>query len=114
MPALPLLALLVADHHKQRSQSRSIYHIPAATGGSETETFMEWFVGFRGAGVLYWYGAISPTIAVSNGVTPSLTIATANYWHMRFFMKDADCSRIRFPNIEVAIGDFHKRTSLCQ
>lgn len=49
---------------------------PAATGGSETETFMGIGSASSGAGVLYWYGAISPTIAVSSGVTPSLTTAT--------------------------------------
>lgn len=49
---------------------------PAATGGSETETFMGIGSASSGAGVLYWYGAISPTIVVSNGVTPSLTTAT--------------------------------------
>lgn len=50
---------------------------PAATGGSETETFMGIGSLVSGAGVLYWYGAVSPTIAVSTGVTPSLTTATA-------------------------------------
>lgn len=49
---------------------------PAATGGSETETFMGIGSASSSTGVLYWYGAISPTIAVSNGVTPSLTTAT--------------------------------------
>jgi len=49
---------------------------PAATGGSETETFMGIGSSSSGTGVLYWYGAISPTIVVSNGVTPSLTTAT--------------------------------------
>lgn len=49
---------------------------PAATGGSETETFMGIGSLASGAGVLYWYGAISPTIVVSSGVTPSLTTAT--------------------------------------
>ena len=49
---------------------------PAATGGSETETFMGIGSASSGAGVLYWYGAISPTIVVSNGVTPQLTTAT--------------------------------------
>lgn len=51
-------------------------NFPAATGGSETETFMGIGSASSGTGVLYWYGAISPTIAVSNGVTPSLTTAT--------------------------------------
>lgn len=50
---------------------------PAASGGSETETFMGIGSLSSGAGVLYWYGAISPTIAVSSGITPSLTTATA-------------------------------------
>lgn len=49
---------------------------PAATGGSETATFMGIGSASSGAGVLYWYGAISPTIAISSGVTPSLTTAT--------------------------------------
>ena len=49
---------------------------PAATGGSETETFMGIGSASSGTGVLYWYGAISPTIVVSSGVTPSLTTAT--------------------------------------
>lgn len=45
---------------------------PAATGGSETESF--WAVGTATSGtgkILYW-GPISPTIAVSNGVVPQL------------------------------------------
>lgn len=49
---------------------------PAATGGSETETFAGIGKSVSGAGELYFYGAISPTIAVSNGVTPSLTTAS--------------------------------------
>lgn len=51
-------------------------NFPAATGGAETETFVGVGSASSGAGVLYWYGAISPTIVVSNGVTPSLTTAT--------------------------------------
>ncbi len=50
---------------------------PAAASGSETETFMGMGSSHTGAGVLYWYGAISPSIVVSAGVTPSLTTATA-------------------------------------
>lgn len=48
----------------------------AATGGSETETFMGIGTASSGAGKLMHYGAISPTIVVSSGVTPSLTTAT--------------------------------------
>lgn len=50
---------------------------PQASGGSETETYFG--VGTSGAGtghLLYW-GSISPTIAVSNGVQPQLTTSTA-------------------------------------
>lgn len=51
-------------------------NFPAATGGSETETFMGLGSASTGTGNLYWYGAVSPTIAVSNGVTPFLSTAT--------------------------------------
>jgi hypothetical protein len=49
---------------------------PAATGGTETETF--WGIGAAasGAGALYYSGPISPTIAVTSGVTPVLTTAS--------------------------------------
>ena len=46
---------------------------PAATGGSETETFFGIGTASSGAGVLLYSGAISPTIVVSNGVIPILT-----------------------------------------
>jgi hypothetical protein len=50
---------------------------PAATGGSETETFFGVGTSATAAGHLLYFGAISPTIAVSNGVTPELTTASA-------------------------------------
>jgi hypothetical protein len=50
---------------------------PAATGGSETETFFGIGTASSGAGVLLYSGAISPTITVSNGVTPILTTASS-------------------------------------
>lgn len=49
---------------------------PAATGGSETETYAGIGKSISGAGVLWFSGPISPTIAVSNGVTPQLTTAS--------------------------------------
>ena len=49
---------------------------PAATGGSETETYAGLGKSVSGTGELYFCGAISPTIAVSNGVTPSLTTSS--------------------------------------
>lgn len=50
---------------------------PAATGGSETETYFGIGTASTGAGILLYSGSISPTIAVSNGVTPILTNATS-------------------------------------
>lgn len=50
---------------------------PAASGGSETETYFAVGTAVSGAGKLLYYGSLSPTIVVSNGVTPQLTTATA-------------------------------------
>jgi hypothetical protein len=49
---------------------------PPCTGGSETAT--HWSVGtsVSGAGKILYSGAISPTIAIANGVTPQLTTAS--------------------------------------
>lgn len=49
---------------------------PAATGGSETETFFGLGSASSGAGNLFYFGPITPNIAVSSGVTPQLTNAT--------------------------------------
>lgn len=53
-------------------------NFPASTGSpSETETFFSLGKSVSGATDMYFYGAISPTIAVTAaGVTPSLTTAT--------------------------------------
>lgn len=49
---------------------------PACTGGSETAT--HWSVGtaHTSTGKILYSGAISPTIAISSGVTPRLTTAS--------------------------------------
>ncbi len=49
---------------------------PAATAGSETKTF--WGIGTAstGAGTLLYSGSITPSIVVSNGVTPELTTSS--------------------------------------
>lgn len=50
---------------------------PAATGGSETETYFA--VGTdltTGAGKILYSGTVTPNITVSNGVTPRLTTAS--------------------------------------
>lgn len=49
---------------------------PAATGGSETETFAGIGSLTSGTGKMLFAGAISPTIVVSTGVTPQLTTAS--------------------------------------
>lgn len=49
---------------------------PAATGGSETATYLGVGTAVSGAGKLLYSGAISPTIAIANGVTPRVTPAT--------------------------------------
>lgn len=50
---------------------------PAATGGSEIATHFSVGVAASGASKILYKGAISPTVAISNGVTPKLTTATA-------------------------------------
>jgi hypothetical protein len=49
---------------------------PTATGGSETETYWSIGVAASGATKILYYGPISPTIAVSNTITPQLTTAS--------------------------------------
>ena len=49
---------------------------PAATAGSETETFWGIGVAATGAGTLLYSGSITPGIVVSNGVTPELTTSS--------------------------------------
>src|SRR5215475_1303957 len=51
----------------------SVIAFPQATGGSETETFFSVGYSSAGTGQIIWSGSLSPTIAVSNGVTPRLT-----------------------------------------
>src|SRR5215472_8145686 len=50
---------------------------PAATGGSETETFACAGTASTGAGKILYRGPITPGIAVSSGVTPQLTTTSA-------------------------------------
>jgi hypothetical protein len=50
---------------------------PAASGGSETATHMGIGTVLSGTGKLLYSGSISPTIAISSGITPRLTVATA-------------------------------------
>lgn len=49
---------------------------PAATGGTETETYFGVGTASTSTGHLLYFGAISPTIGVANGVTPQLTTSS--------------------------------------
>lgn len=50
---------------------------PAATGGSETATHAAVGTASSSTGKVLYKGAISPNIAISTGVTPRLTTASA-------------------------------------
>lgn len=47
---------------------------PTATGGSETETYVGVGLNSSGAGVLLWFGQLTTSLAVSNGITPAFAI----------------------------------------
>ena len=49
---------------------------PAATGGSETETYASIGTASSGTGKVLTFGALSSNIVVTSGVTPSLTTGT--------------------------------------
>lgn len=49
---------------------------PAATGGSETETYFGIGTASSGTGILLYSGTVTPNIVVSNGVTPVLTTSS--------------------------------------
>lgn len=50
---------------------------PAGTGGSGTATYFGVGSAHTSTGVLWFSGAISPTIVTGNGVTPALSTASA-------------------------------------
>lgn len=47
-------------------------NFPACTGGSETETYVGVGTLVSGAGTLLWFGQLTSSLAVSNGITPSI------------------------------------------
>lgn len=51
---------------------------PTAAGGSETEADFAFGQETSGAGVVYGYGTLNSTLAVSNGITPSFAIDAIN------------------------------------
>jgi len=48
----------------------------AATGGSETETHFALGQSSSGAGIIMFWGTVTPNIVVSSGVTPQITTAS--------------------------------------
>jgi hypothetical protein len=55
----------------------AVVEFPTCTGGSNTITYFGVGLASTGANTLLYKGAVSPTIAVSSGITPRLTTATA-------------------------------------
>ena len=55
----------------------SAVSFPACTGGSATGAYLGIGTASSGAGNLLYAGPISPSIAISNGVTPQITTSTA-------------------------------------
>lgn len=55
----------------------SAINFPEATSGTNTATHFGIGSLSSGSGVLYYKGAITPNIAITSGVTPSLTTTTA-------------------------------------
>lgn len=49
-------------------------NFPAATGGTETESHFGIGSDSSGAGNLFFWGALTSSLAVSNGITPSFAI----------------------------------------
>ena len=54
----------------------SIISFPTCTGGTNTITHFGVGLASTGSNVLLYKGAVSPTIAVSSGITPRLTTAS--------------------------------------
>jgi len=55
----------------------SAINFPACTGGTATITHFTVGTAASSTGKVLYYGPVTPNIAVSNGVTPQLTTATA-------------------------------------
>jgi hypothetical protein len=47
---------------------------PASTSGPEVETYVGVGSAISGAGVLFWRGALTASLTVNNGITPSIAI----------------------------------------
>lgn len=54
----------------------SVVNFPQCTGGTATANFFSIGTAASGAGTVLYYGPISPSISISNGVTPQLGTGT--------------------------------------
>lgn len=52
----------------------AVIAFPACTGGSETETYFSIGTSSTGAGEILLFGALTSSLAVSNGITPNFGI----------------------------------------
>lgn len=57
-----------------KAANAAAVNFPAATGGSETETFFSVGTASSGAGEILASGALTASLAVSSGITPSFAI----------------------------------------
>lgn len=57
-------------------QNTTEISFPIATAGSETATYASIGMAVSGAGILLYSGALSPSIVISAGVTPIMTLAS--------------------------------------
>lgn len=55
------------------AQNTSVVTFPACTGGTNTITHFGIVTSASGAGTLLYKGALSPNIAVANGITPTIS-----------------------------------------
>jgi hypothetical protein len=64
----------VTGSNPTTAENAAAINFPTATGGSETETYFSLGQETSGAGVIYFYGILSSSLAVSTGIAPSFAI----------------------------------------
>lgn len=68
-------AWTVASNQPVTIENAAAVNFPAATGGSENELYFSIGTAATGAGQILVSGALTATLAVSNGITPSFAIS---------------------------------------
>ena len=67
----------VTGSNPTTAENAAAVTFPACTGSSETETYFSEGQETSGAGEIYFYGALTSSLAVSSGITPSFAINAA-------------------------------------